>query len=96
MSTIIQPVPGDPATEPVATAAQSHVAGRVGPPTVEQDASTGVVHEGVVQVEPGEVLPSDYPWAMARPTNVTDEDKVKPSKAKPDAKPSKAKPGHGQ
>ena len=31
------PVPGDPRTEPVATAEQSHVAGRVGPPTIAQD-----------------------------------------------------------
>ncbi len=55
---VIVPVPGDPATEPVATAAQSHVAGRVGPRTVPEDAtsvqSPGV--DGIDEVRPGEVL----------------------------------------
>lgn len=62
MSTI-EPVPGDPSTEPVATAQQSHVDGRVGPPTVAQDAAADYfVPEGVTQIEPGAVLPADTPW----------------------------------
>jgi hypothetical protein len=49
------PVPGDPSTEPVATAAQSHVPGRVGPPSIPQD-SDAVWHapDGVEQITPGE------------------------------------------
>jgi hypothetical protein len=49
------PVPGDPSTEPVATAAQSHVAGRVGPPSIPQD-SDAPWHapDGVEQIAPGE------------------------------------------
>ena len=58
-----KPVPGDPSTEPVATAQQSHVDGRVGPPTIAQDATAeAFVPRGVEQVEPGTVLPADYPW----------------------------------
>lgn len=55
MPEIIEPVPGDPTTEPVATAEQSHVAGRVGPATIAEDAAA-VEHapEGVAQVKPGE------------------------------------------
>lgn len=54
------PVPGDPSSEPVATAQQSHVAGRVGPPTIPQDAAADwYVPEGVTQLAPGTVLPAD-------------------------------------
>jgi hypothetical protein len=61
--TIINPVAGDPSTELVATAEQSHVDGRVGPPTIAQDAEAeAFVPEGVDQVQPGAVLPADYPW----------------------------------
>jgi hypothetical protein len=59
----IEPVPGDPSTEPVATALQSHVAGRVGPPTIAQDATTPELSLGVTQIEPGTVLPEDQAWA---------------------------------
>jgi hypothetical protein len=54
------PVPGDPSTEPVATAAQSHVAGRVGPPSIPQD-SDAPWHapDGVEQIKPGEVRPAN-------------------------------------
>lgn len=58
--TKIEPVAGDPSTEPVATAQQSHVAGRVGPPTIAQDATAeAFVPKGVEQIEPGTVLPAD-------------------------------------
>ena len=56
------PVPGDPSSEPVATDAQSHVAGRVGPPTIAQDAAA--IHhapEGVPQIEPGAVADAATP-----------------------------------
>jgi hypothetical protein len=54
------PVPGDPSTEPVATALQSHVVGRVGPPTIAQD-SDAPWHapDGVEQLAPGAVLPAN-------------------------------------
>ena len=56
----IEPVPGDPSTEPVATAQQSHVAGRVGPPTIAQDAAAPYYSpEGATQVEPGEEASAD-------------------------------------
>jgi hypothetical protein len=56
----VLPVPGDPRTEPVATASQSWVAGRVGPATIAQDANAPhLVHEGLDQVLPGqEVAPN--------------------------------------
>lgn len=64
---VIDPVPGDPSTEPVATAEQSHVDGRVGPPTVAQDAAADhFVPEGVAQIEPGTVLPASTPWEGGR------------------------------
>ena len=60
---IIEPVPGDVTTEPVATAQQSHVDGRVGPPTVAQDVEAAdFVPDGVDQVKPGAVLPADFAW----------------------------------
>lgn len=64
MPTTIEPVPGDPSTEPVATAQQSHVDGRVGPPTIAQD-PTAEAHTpaGVDQIAPGEVAPADTAWA---------------------------------
>lgn len=62
MSQQIEPVAGDPSTEPVATAQQSHVAGRVGPPTIAQDADADAfVPKGVEQIKPGTVLPADTP-----------------------------------
>jgi hypothetical protein len=56
------PVPGDPSSEPVATGAQSHVIGRVGPPSIQQD-ETAAWHtgEGVTTVAPGTVLDSATP-----------------------------------
>lgn len=54
------PVAGDPSTEPVATAAQSHVAGRVGPPSIQQDeAAPWHTGEGVVTIAPGAVNPAE-------------------------------------
>ena len=54
---------GDPSTEPVATAQQSHVDGRVGPPSIAADADADAfVPDGVEQVKPGTVLPADDPW----------------------------------
>lgn len=65
------PVPGDPSSEPVATAAQSYVAGRVGPPTIAQDAAaTHHAPEGVEQIEPGAVADAATPFdggAIAQP-----------------------------
>lgn len=59
----ITPVPGDPSTEPVATAEQSHVDGRVGPPTIAQDTEADYfAPEGATQIEPGTVLPASTPW----------------------------------
>lgn len=58
-------VPGDVRTEPVATAAQTarpDVAGRVGPPTIAQDASAEWhTPPGVTQIEPGDEAPADTP-----------------------------------
>jgi len=55
----VVPTPGDPRTEPVATAAQSWVPGRVGPRTVPEDA-TAITQEpgdrGLDEVMPGEIL----------------------------------------
>lgn len=53
------PVPGDPSSEPVATAAQSWVEGRVGPPSIQQD-STATHHtgEGVETIDPGAPKPA--------------------------------------
>lgn len=58
----IEPVPGDPTTEPVATAAQSHVPGRVGPVTVPEDATATwqPAGDGLDEVEPG-VIRADTP-----------------------------------
>jgi hypothetical protein len=62
--TKIEPVPGDPSTEPVATGAQSHVAGRVGPPTFAQDSTNFYAQDqGVDQIDPGEVRPAETPFA---------------------------------
>ena len=59
----ITPVPGDPSTEPVATAEQSHVEGRVGAATIAQDAAAeAFVPEAATQIEPGTVLPASTPW----------------------------------
>ncbi len=53
----IVPTPGDPRTEPVATAEQSHVAGRVGPRTIAEDAtSVQPAGEYLTEVEPGVIL----------------------------------------
>lgn len=51
----IIPTPGDVRTEPVSTAAQSGVAGRVGPPSIQQDAAAPWHSgEGVEQIAPGQ------------------------------------------
>ncbi len=73
MTRTIEPVPGDVTTEPVSTHQQSHVDGRVGPPTIAQDAAADYfVPEGVEQVKPGDVLPAAYPWAgRPLPTEAT-------------------------
>jgi len=56
------PIPGDPSSEPVATAQQSWVQGRVGPPTIPQDAAADwYLPEGVTQLAPGEVAAADTP-----------------------------------
>jgi len=56
------PVPGDPSSEQVATAAQSHVKGRVGPPSIPQDATaTHHTPKDVEQIEPGTVLDASTP-----------------------------------
>ena len=56
------PVPGDPSSEQVATAAQSHVSGRVGPPSIPQDArATHHAPKDVEQIEPGTVLDASTP-----------------------------------
>jgi hypothetical protein len=56
------PVPGDPSSEQVATAAQSHVKGRVGPPSIPQDAAaTHHAPKDVEQIEPGTVLDASTP-----------------------------------
>lgn len=67
------PIPGDVRTEPVSTAAQSHVKGRVGPPTIAQD-SDAPWHtpEDVEQIVPGAEAPADTtfeggPIALAQP-----------------------------
>jgi len=55
----IVPTPGDPRTEPVATAAQSWVAGRVGPRTIPEDATATTIAtgpDGADEVMPGTVL----------------------------------------
>lgn len=80
----ITPVPGDPSTEPVATAEQSHVEGRVGPPTIAQDADADwFVPEGVEQVEPGEEKPADYPWKGGRVGNTDVEADATPGNDEP-------------
>jgi hypothetical protein len=61
-SRTIEPVPGDPSTEPVATGAQSHVAGRVGPPSFAQDSANFYAQDqGVDQIDPGEIKPAETP-----------------------------------
>lgn len=68
MPEIIEPIPGDPSTEPVATAAQSHVNGRVGPPTIAQDAAAEThAPEDVAQIAPGAVMPGDYAGPERKP-----------------------------
>lgn len=63
MSEHITPVPGDPSTEPVATAEQSHVDGRVGPPTIAQDATAeAYTPAGVEQIEPGAIVSATTPY----------------------------------
>lgn len=76
---VIVPTPGDPATEPVATAAQSHVPGRVGPRTIPEDAAAVALapgDDGLSEVRPGEIL-ADTPEGLGRvPVAVVDEDPV--------------------
>lgn len=72
----IEPVKGDPSTEPVATAQQSHRAGRVGPPTIAQDAAAPWYKpDGVTQIEPGEEASADLAMeggALPEDYNATD------------------------
>ena len=68
------PVPGDVTTEPVATAAESHVAGRVGPPSIAQDsAADWHTPEGVEQIDPGAEAPAETPM-MGGPVSVVEPD----------------------
>ena len=61
------PVPGDVTTEPVATAAESHVAGRVGPPSIAQDsAADWHTPEGVEQIDPGAEAPAETPMMVQK------------------------------
>jgi hypothetical protein len=61
------PVPGDPSTEPVATAGQSHVEGRVGPATVAEDpAAPWHAPEDVEQV-PGGTVAEDRAYFRGGP-----------------------------
>jgi len=76
---VIVPTPGNPATEPVATAAQSHVPGRVGPRTITEDAAAVALEpgdDGQDEVLPGEIL-ADTPEGLGRvPVMLVDEDPV--------------------
>ncbi|HEU5456791.1 MAG TPA: hypothetical protein VFU85_14030 [Nocardioides sp.] len=68
------PVPGDVTTEPVATAAESHVAGRVGPPSIAQDsAADWHTPEGVEQIDPGAEAPAETPM-LGGPVSVVEPD----------------------
>lgn len=68
------PIPGDPSSEQVATAQQSHVAGRVGPPTVAQDSDAPwLAPEGVDQIAPGAEMPADtVPMSGPAPQAIVD------------------------
>jgi hypothetical protein len=71
----VVPTPGDPRTEPVATAAQSWVPGRVGPATIEEDA-TSLQATDAPEVQPGAVL-ADTPEGVGRiPVDVREEDPI--------------------
>lgn len=62
------PTPGDPRTEPVATAAQSWVPGRVGPRTIPEDATAATItpgSDGSDEVAPGVVL-AETPEGLGR------------------------------
>jgi hypothetical protein len=85
MPSIIEPVPGDPSTEPVATAEQSHAPGRVGPPTIAQDAAADYyAPKGVEQIKPGEERPAETVAAGGALPRETD-DQSKPEPARPPA-----------
>lgn len=74
---LIVPTPGDVRTEPVATAAQSHVAGRVGPATVPQDAtSVQPAGEHLDEVMPGQVLADTWEGPGPVPVVVVEEDPI--------------------
>lgn len=68
----IIPTPGDVRTEPVATAQESHVAGRVGPRTIAED-SAAVWVDGVEQIDPGRVLADTPEGPGPVPTDQTDD-----------------------
>jgi hypothetical protein len=70
----IIPTPGDVRTEPVATAYQSHVEGRVGPRTIQEDSTaTWMPGGGLDQVDPGAVL-ADTPEGTGPITEDVAED----------------------
>lgn len=74
---LIVPTPGDVRTEPVATAAQSHVAGRVGPATVPEDAtSVQPAGEHLDEVMPGQVLADTWEGPGPVPVVVDVEDPI--------------------
>ena len=64
----VVPTPGDPRTEPVATAEQSWVPGRVGPRTIPEDAmaaSQEAGRDGLDETMPGAIL-TDTPEGLGR------------------------------
>ena len=74
----IVPTPGDPRTEPVATAAESWVAGRVGPRTIAEDATAVTADpgkDGLDEVLPGAVL-ADTPEGTGPVFDVVDADPI--------------------
>lgn len=74
----IVPTPGDVRTEPVATAEQSHVAGRVGPRTIGEDATSAQpLGDDGAEVMPGAILADTPegtgPVPIAQPEDPTGE-----------------------
>jgi len=64
----VVPTPGDPRTEPVATADQSWVPGRVGPRTIPEDAMAASQEsgkDGLDETMPGAIL-TDTPEGLGR------------------------------
>jgi hypothetical protein len=74
----VVPTPGDPRTEPVATAAQSWVPGRVGPRTIPEDATALAADpgsQGLDEVLPGTVL-ADTPEGVGYVPDVQAADPI--------------------